>query len=184
MEDNAKELESNVTITRDDKKTKEIENLFTEEELREMILEEMNKELTFESVITAKLEEEKAIEESFIFTGQGYETAKLINDDAYRLVTSSKRFLNRSIKFFKLFKLDESTTKNLIEFEKILTSRQESLLKDKEFLITIKNLLYILKLYSSPELNYEICDILEKICIKSSSIINSIDDGMKESGVE
>ena len=146
-----------------------MEKLFSEEELRAIVDETLNAEYTLEEVIAQREEDLKILEESFQVTEENIKNVKATRKNAAR-VLSRARIHIALLKLLSMVLVNEEALFELKQLIEQLKLSKQALDKDQETLTDIEIAYYRLKKLNTADLNYDICDILQKLFEKSVEI--------------
>lgn len=146
-----------------------MEKLFSEEELRAIVDETLNAEYTLEEVIAQREEDLKILEESFQVTEENIKNVKATRKNAARVLRRARIHIEL-LKLLSMVLVNEEALFELKQLIEQLKLSKQALDKDQETLTDIEIAYYRLKKLNTADLNYDICDILQKLFEKSVEI--------------
>lgn len=146
-----------------------MEKLFSEEELRAIVDETLNAEYTLEEVIAQREEDLKILEESFQVTEENIRNVKATRKNAARVLRRARIHIEL-LKLLSMVLVNEEALFELKQLIEQLKLSKQALDKDQETLTDIEIAYYRLKKLNTADLNYDICDILQKLFEKSVEI--------------
>lgn len=146
-----------------------MEKLFSEEELRAIVDETLNAEYTLEEVIAQREEDLKILEESFQVTEENIKNVKATRKNAARVLRRARIHIEL-LKLLSMVLVNEDALFELKQLIEQLKLSKQALDKDQETLTDIEIAYYRLKKLNTADLNYDICDILQKLFEKSVEI--------------
>lgn len=146
-----------------------MEKLFSEEELRAIVDETLNAEYTLEEVIAQREEDLKILEESFQVTEENIKNVKATRKNAARVLRRARIHIEL-LKLLSMVLVNEDALFELKQLIEQLKLSKHALDKDQETLTDIEIAYYRLKKLNTADLNYDICDILQKLFEKSVEI--------------
>jgi tetratricopeptide (TPR) repeat protein len=146
-----------------------MEKLFSEEELRAIVDETLNAEYTLEEVIAQREEDLKILEESFQVTEENIRNVKATRKNAARVLRRARIHIEL-LKLLSMVLVNEDALFELKQLIEQLKLSKQALDKDQETLTDIEIAYYRLKKLNTADLNYDICDILQKLFEKSVEI--------------
>lgn len=146
-----------------------MEKLFSEEELRAIVDETLNAEYTLEEVIAQREEDLKILEESFQVTEENIKNVKATRKNAARVLRRARIHIEL-LKLLSMVLVNEEALFELKQLIEQLKLSKHALDKDQETLTDIEIAYYRLKKLNTADLNYDICDILQKLFEKSVEI--------------
>lgn len=146
-----------------------MEKLFSEEELRAIVDETLNAEYTLEEIIAQREEDLKILEESFQVTEENIKNVKATRKNAARVLRRARIHIEL-LKLLSMVLVNEEALFELKQLIEQLKLSKQALDKDQETLTDIEIAYYRLKKLNTADLNYDICDILQKLFEKSVEI--------------
>ena len=146
-----------------------MEKMFSEEELRAIVDETLNAEYTLEEVIAQREEDLKILEESFQVTEENIKNVKATRKNAARVLRRARIHIEL-LKLLSMVLVNEEALFELKQLIEQLKLSKQALDKDQETLTDIEIAYYRLKKLNTADLNYDICDILQKLFEKSVEI--------------